>query len=253
METTELKISDDLAHLILHRPPLNYLNIELLRGLQTAMESLGETPDCRALTLESDGTAFSAGLDVAEQTRENMFLLLEQFHSVARTLIAFPRPTIAVVQGMALGAGNELAACCDFIFASEAASFGQPEVKFGGIPSLAPLVLPPLIGGRQTLELILTGDFISASEAQRIGLVNAVHPDEQLWESVEALVGKFRRLSQPVCHLALQSARSLRVKAFEQNLRDAENLYLDELMELEDNAEGAKAFLEKRTPKWRNR
>jgi len=253
METIELKKSGDLAHLILRRPPLNYLNIELLRAFQAGIESLGEAPECRALIVESDGKAFSAGLDVAEQTRENMFLLLEQFHFVARALIVFPRPTIAVVQGMALGAGNELAACCDFIFASETASFGQPEVKFGSIPSLAPLVLPPLIGGRQTLELILTGDFMSAKEAQRIGLVYAVSPDEQLQESVEALVSKFRRLSLPVCQLALQSARSFRARALEANLRDAENLYLDQLMDLEDNAEGAKAFLEKRTPKWQNR
>ena len=198
-------------------------------------------------------TSVPAGLDISDQTREKIFLLIEQFHSLARVLTAFPRPTIAVVQGMALGAGNELAACCDFIFASEAASFGQPEVKFGSIPSLAPLLLPSLIGSRHTLELILTGDFMSAKEAQQIGLVYAVSPDEQLWESVEALVSKFRRLSLAVSQLALQSARSSRARALEEHLREAESLYLDQLMDLEDSAEGTKAFLEKRAPKWRNR
>lgn len=253
METVELKRSGDLARIVLRRPPLNYLNLELLRAFQAGMESLGEAPDCRALIVESEGKAFSAGLDISDQTRENIFLLIEQFHSVARALTAFPRPTIAVVQGMALGAGNELAACCDFVFASEAASFGQPEVKFGSIPSLAPLLLPSLIGSRHTLELILTGDFLSAKEAQRIGLVYAVSPDEQLWESVEALLSKFRRLSLPVSQLALQSARSFRARALDEHLREAEALYLDQLMDLEDNAEGAKAFLEKRPPKWQNR
>lgn len=253
MGTIELKQSGDLARIILRRPPLNYLNIELLQAFQAGMESLGDSPDCRALIVESEGKAFSAGLDILEQTRENIFLLIEQFHAVARALTAFPRPTIAVVQGMALGAGNELAACCDFVFASEAASFGQPEVKFGGIPSLAPLLLPSLIGSRYTLELILTGDFISAKEAQRVGLVYAVSPDDQLWDSVEALVNKFRRLSLAISRLALQSARSPRARALEEHLREAESLYLDRLMDLEDCAEGAKAFLEKRPPKWQNR
>jgi len=253
MDTLELKQSGDLARIVLRRPPLNYLNIELLRAFQAGMEGLGETPDCRALIVEAEGKAFSAGLDIQEQTRENIFLLIEQFHSVARALTAFPRPTIAVVRGMALGAGNELAACCDFIFASEAASFGQPEVKFGSIPSLAPLLLPSLIGSRHTLELILTGDFISAKEAQHLGLVHAVSPDDRLWDSVEAFVSKFQRLSLAVVQLALQSARSFRVRALEEHVREAESIYLNQLMDLEDSAEGAKAFLEKRPPKWQNR
>ena len=144
-------------------------------------------------------------------------------------------------------------ACCDFVFASDAASFGQPEVKFGSIPSLASLLLPPLIGSRQTIELILTGDIISAKDAQRVGLVYAVSPDGQLRDSVETLLNKFRRLSLPVSQLALESARSLRAHAMEEHLREAESLYLNRLMDLDDCAEGAKAFLEKRPPKWKNR
>ncbi len=253
METIELKQSGDLARLILRRPPLNYMNRELLESFQARVESLGDSPPCRALIVESEAKAFSAGLDVQEQGRESAFLLIEQFHAVARSLAVFPRPTVAVVRGMALGAGNELAACCDFIFASEAATFGQPEVKFGSIPSLAPLLLPPLIGSRQTLELILTGDFISAKDAQRMGLAYAVAPDEQLWDSVEALLNKLRKLSVPVSQVALESARASRVRALEEHLREAESLYLNRLTDLEDYSEGAKAFLEKRPPKWQNR
>ena len=253
METIELKRSADLARLILRRAPLNYMNRELLESFQAAIESLGDSPPCRALIVESEAKAFSAGLDIQEQGRESAFLLIEQFHALARSLMTFPRPTLAIVRGMALGAGNELAACCDFIFASEAATFGQPEVKFGSIPSLAPLLLPPLIGSRQTLELILTGDFIPAKDAQRMGLAYAVAPDEQLWDSVEALLNKLRKLSVTVSQLALESARASRVRALEEHLRESESLYLNRLADLEDYSEGAKAFLEKRTPKWQNR
>jgi enoyl-CoA hydratase len=253
MDIVELKRTGDLARVILRRPPLNYLNRELLESFQTYIESLGDSPSCRALIVESETRAFSAGLDNLDQGNESAFLLIEQFHALARSLSTFPRPTISVVRGMALGAGNELAACCDFVFASEAATFGQPEVKFGSVPSLAPLLLPPLIGSRHTLELILTGDFIPAKDAHRMGLVYSVAPDEQLWDSVEALLNKFRKLSIPVSQLALESGRASRVRALEEHLRDAESLYLNRLMDLEDCAEGAKALLEKRPPKWQNR
>jgi cyclohexa-1,5-dienecarbonyl-CoA hydratase len=253
MNTIEMKRAGDLVRLTLRRPPLNYLNLELLQALQTQLEDLGDSPDCLALIVESEGKAFSAGLDMAEQTRDRVFLLIERFHLVARLLHSFPRPTIAVVRGMALGAGNELAACCDFVFASEGALFGQPEIKFGSMPSLAPLVLPPLIGSRRTVELILTGDFISAKDALRMGLVYSVSTDEKVWAMVEALLDKFRHLSRAVSELVLQSARRSRVRALEQHLREVESLYLDRLMDLEDCAEGTKAFLEKRVPKWQNR
>jgi len=239
--------------LVLHRPPLNYLDLESLQEFDALIQSMGDKPDCRALVIESEGKAFSAGLDVAELTRERVFLLLEQFHRVAGSVLSFARPTIAVVRGIALGAGNELAACCDFVFASETASFGQPEIKFGSIPSLAPLILPPLIGTRRTLEMILTGDLIPAKEAQRIGLTYSVAPEDKLADSVETLIGRFRRLSLPIMELALEASRGARARAIEDSLRDAESLYLNRLMDVEDCAEGAQAFLEKRAPNWQNR
>ena len=251
MDNIELTRSGDLARIVLKRPPLNYLNLELLQEFEAQLEGTGGLPQCRALILEAEGKAFSAGLDMAEQTREKIFLLIEQFHRVARALNSFPRPTIAVVRGIAVGGGNELAACCDYTVASEGASFGQPEIKFGSIPSLAPLLLPPLVGARRAIEMIATGDFVGAADAQKAGLVHIVVPEEKIAPAVESIVAKFRRLSLPVLELALESSRRARSRALDEDLREAEALYLNRLIDLEDWSEGIQAFLEKRAPRWK--
>lgn len=252
-ELVSLSQEGDAARITLRRPPLNFLNLELLRGISSHLESLGEFPACQALILDSDLPAFSAGLEMSELTRDRIFLLLEEFYRVGRSLNSFVRPTIALVRGIALGAGNELLACCDFVIASEKASFAQPEVKVGSIPSLAPLVLPPLIGERRASEMILTGNFINAPEAERIGLINRALPEDQVAGAAEELVKTLRGLSTPVLDVALRSVRSARTYQLESRLREIESLYLNQLMNLEDPLEGVRAFLEKRQPVWKNK
>ncbi len=251
MNFIDLTKSGDLTRICIRRPPLNYLNLELLQELEGHLERLTGALSGRAIILEAEGKAFSAGLDMAEQTRERIFLLVEQFHRVAQALNSVPRPTIAVVRGIAVGAGNELAACCDFIVASEGASFGQPEIKFGSIPSLAPLLLPALVGARRAADMILTGDLIGPAEAQKAGLVHTVAAEDKIGAAVEGIVAKFRRVSLPVLEIALESVRRSRARAFEEDLREAESRYLNRLIELEDWAEGVQAFIEKRAPRWK--
>jgi cyclohexa-1,5-dienecarbonyl-CoA hydratase len=252
-ELVSLRQEGDAARLTLRRPPLNFLNLELLRRIGSHLESFGDSPACKALILDSDLPAFSAGLEMSELTRDSIFLLLEEFHRVVRLLNSFVRPTIALVRGIALGAGSELLACCDFVFASEKAFFGQPEVKIGGIPSLAPLVLPPLIGARRASEMILTGNLVSAREAESIGLINRALPDSQISGAGDEIVKLLRGLSASVLEVALQSVRSARTHALEVHLREIESLYLNRLMSLEDPLEGVRAFLEKRQPVWKNK
>jgi cyclohexa-1,5-dienecarbonyl-CoA hydratase len=242
----------DAATLTLQRPPLNLLNLDLLGQLEAHLESLMRTPELRAVIIDSEAQAFCAGLEPSELTRDAVFLLLEQFHLCARHICSFPRPTIALVRGLALGAGNELAACCDFILASEKASFGHPEIKIGSIPSLAPLLLPSLIGQRRALEMILTGRFLSAQEAEGYGLVFKVLPDDRLSKGAEELMATFRGLSNAVLEVALRSVRLGRTKDWDRHVREVESLYLNELMELEDATEGVRALIEKRPPRWKN-
>ncbi|MBP1609197.1 MAG: cyclohexa-1,5-diene-1-carbonyl-CoA hydratase [Acidobacteria bacterium] len=252
-ELVKLSKAGELSKITLCRPPLNYLNLSLLQKLYEILDSFGEDPKCRALLLEAEGNAFSAGLELSEQTRQDSFLLLEKFHRVAQALNSFPRPTIALVRGMALGAGNELLACCDFVFASKNAVFGQPEIKTGSMASLAPLILPPLIGCRRMMEMVLTGNLINAKEAEQMGLIHRLLSENELPAAVEELLKTFKSFSSPVLALTLNVARQSRIREMETHLRESEAVFLNQLMELEDPAEGVKAFLEKRQPKWKNR
>ncbi len=252
-ELVSLTTVGDLTRLTLRRPPLNFLNIEMLRQLQQQFESMGEAPPGRVLVVDSDCAAFCAGLEMAEMTGDALFLLLDEYHAVAQSLGSFPRPTIAVVRSMALGAGNELASCCDFVLASVQATFGQPEIKVGAIPSLAPLLLPPRIGMQRTLQMILTGNPVDAREAERIGLIHRAVAEDRLDAAVEELVTSFRGSSSAVMEIALRAARGSRLRELGNHLREIQSLYLNELMDCEDPAEGIKAFLEKRPPQWKHR
>ncbi len=251
-ELATLEDDDGVVRLKLHRPPLNFLNLELLRQIERHLDALGEPSGRRALVLESGGAAFCAGLEVQEQTRDGIFLLIEQFHKLATALCSYPVPTIAVVRGMALGAGNELAACCDFVLASESASFGQPEIKMGSLPSLAPLLLPPLVGQRRAAEMLLTGRLVGAREAQAIGLIHRAVPEEQLPAALGELLRSLRELSLPVLELGVQAVRRVRLADMQEHVRAAEAMYFNQLMELDDRMEGVRAFVERRAPNWAN-
>jgi cyclohexa-1,5-dienecarbonyl-CoA hydratase len=115
-------------------------------------------------------------------------------------------PSLAVVNGAALGGGCELALYCDLVIATEKAKFGQPEIQVGVIPPIAALIFPRMIGRKKAMELILSGDTISAQEALSLGLVNKVVPDASLSQEVEAFVGKLSKLSGIVMKLVKEAA-----------------------------------------------
>ena len=245
-----------VAKLIVNRPPLNILDIAAMRELSAALKSLHRDPS-KVVVLAAEGKAFSVGMDIKDHTADKVEAMMTVLHEVFERLWALEQPTVAIVRGAALGGGMELAIACDFVIASEGAQFGQPEIKVGVFPPIACLLLPRLLPWPKALELILTGESISAQEAYHLGLVNRVVPAEQLAAEAETLVAKLTSLSGPVLKLAKRAARIGLGHGRDMNraqvLTELDRLYLDDLMRLEDAHEGLKAFMEKRRPAWKER
>ncbi len=248
-----LECAGPLARLTLDRPPLNVLNIEMLRQLEGHLVQLRQSK-VKVIVLGGKGKAFCAGVDVADHTPDKVGVMIQAFHDVFRALWRLPQPLLAAVGGPALGGGMELAIACDLILAAQQACFGQPEVKVGVFPPLAALLLPPRVGSQAALECVLCGETWSGARAYELGLVNAVVPLEQLERTVEDWVGRLCALSAPVVRLAKQATLiGAGHDVLQERLARIERLYLEDLMRLDDAREGLQAFMDKRKPHWRDR
>ena len=248
-------IGERVARVTFARPPVNIFNIAMMREINEALNQCSKHREIVAIVFEAapDCRAFSAGVAVEEHGEETIFQMLDSFHAIFRTLEQLARPTIAVVDGAALGGGCELVAACDIAIASERARFGQPEIKLGVFPPVAAVLLPRVIGDKRARELILTGEMIEAAEAMRVGLVNYVVPTEQLAAKTDELLAKLRDLSAAALELTKRALDLGRERTLEAMLMQVEDVYLHELMKTYDAKEGIKAFIEKRKPVWRDR
>ena len=161
-------------------------------------------------------------------------------------------PSIAVVNGSALGGGCELALYCDMVIATEKSKFGQPEIQVGVFPPIAALIFPRMIGRKKAMELILAGDTVSAQEALAMGLINKVVPETSLVQEANAFIEKFKKLSGIVLRMAKEATLAGLNDDMDKGLKVIEKIYLDRLMKTNDALEGLKAFLEKRKPTWKD-
>ena len=251
----KFRIEDRVARITLARPPVNIFSIVMMREINEALNSCALIRDLAAIVFDAapDCRAFSAGVAVEEHVADTVFQMLDSFHAIFRALEQIGRPTIALVDGPALGGGCELITACDIVVASQRARFGQPEIKIGVFPPVGAVLLPRVIGDKRARELILTGDLIDAEEALRLGLVNYVLPTEELEEKLSELLGKFRELSAAALEHARRAIDSAQARSLDASLNEVENMYLHELMKTTDATEGVNAFIEKRKPVWRNR
>lgn len=252
-ESIAFGVQDGVARITLNRPPLNILNIAMMKEINSALESLDSRDDAKLLVIDHEGKAFSAGVDIKDHTTDKVEEMIDVFHRIFRLLNSLELPSLAVVKGAALGGGCELATFCDMVVASEKASFGQPEIKVGAFPPIAAVVFRHLVGRNRALELTLTGEVIGAEEAERIGLINRVFPSEGFAEKVDEFTTKLTSMSAPVLKLAKRAVdRSLYVSV-DEAISKVEELYLGDLMQTEDAHEGLTAFMEKRRPEWKNK
>jgi len=245
---------EGIATLTINRPPLNIIDSDTLVELNTALEQLAKDDEVKVVLLRGSGNkAFSAGVEVKDHVGEKMPKMMKEFGRVFHLLRDLGKPSIAVVNGVALGGGCELVAGCDMAVASEKAQLGQPEIKLGGLaPAAAPL-FPRIMGEKKAFELLVMGENVSAREAERIGLINKVVPEEELDQTAEEFARKFLEKS------------TLSVRLVRDALYDcAETPSLEASLEkgvehgikswqTEDGQEGLQSYLDKRKPEWKNR
>ena len=253
-ELLTFDVADRIATITVNRPDkLNALNDALMDELRRAIAEARRRSDVGAVLLTGAGRAFVAGADITElvdQTAIEGKARAQRGQLVFRRFETSPKPTLAAVNGFALGGGCELAMACHMRIASESAKFGQPEVKLGIVPGYGGSQrLPRIVGKGRALQLLLTGEVIDAAEAYRIGLVNRVVPAAELLTSARALLTTILGQGQ----LAVAHCIEAVERGLDMGLEDGialEASYFGLLSATSDKHEGMRAFLEKRPAKF---
>jgi enoyl-CoA hydratase len=248
-------IRPHIALVQLNRPnELNALNPQLMTELRDALKTLDEAEAVRVVVLTGNEKAFAAGADIKQMADKSAIDLFkaDQF-STWDQISKFRKPIIAAVSGFALGGGCELAMACDMIIASETAVFGQPEIRIGVLPGAGGTQrLTKALGKAKAMEMILTGKFLPASEAEKQGLINRVVPVELYLEEAFRLATEIAGLSP----IAVRLAKEAVLRSFETTLQEGlqferKNFYL--AFASDDQTEGMQAFVEKRPPAFKGR
>lgn len=244
----EPQFDEHIALIRLNRPKeLNALNLELMLELKEALKQLDENDQVRVIILTGNEKAFAAGADIKQMAGKGAIdmLKIDQF-STWDQIKKTKKPIIAAVSGFALGGGCELVMHCDMVIASETAQFGQPEIKIGVMPGAGGTQrLPRSVGKALAMEMVLTGNFISAERALQAGLINKIVPvDIYLNEAV-----KLAKQIADKSPIAVQLAKESVLKSFENSLTEGlyferKNFYM--LFATEDQKEGMAAFVDKR-------
>jgi len=249
-----LEKKDGVAKLTINRPPVNVISYETLVEINTALEEMRKDEETKVVLIRGNGSrAFCAGIEVKDHLGERMPKTIREFGRMFRLLRSLDKPSIAVINGVALGGGCELVAGCDMAIASEKAEFGQPEIKLGGLAPAAAALFPKIMGEKKAFELILLGENISAQEAESIGLVNKVVPEEELDRAAGELASKLLGKSS----LSLKLIRDAFYHCadfadFEGAMQTGTEQGI-KTWETEDAQEGLNSFLEKRKPIWKNK
>ena len=257
-ETLIVDQSGPIATITLNRPDArNALDFAMRRELLTALDEIEANPAARVVILTGAGGHFCAGGDVKNMRQRSTAadgqVRVGLLNRAVLRLVNFPLPTIAMVDGYAVGAGSNLALCCDLIVASDRANFGELFCKIGlAVDGGGTWLLPRLVGMARAKELIFTGDIFDAAEALRIGLVTQVTAHDDLLPAARALAGKIaanpplavRHLKAGLSKYAYGDPREIGAWAIEK---------IRLLMQTEDHKEGVASFMEKREPVFQGR
>jgi len=252
-ERIKLECHAPVARVVLSNPPLNVIDICMMKELAAALAEIEAQPDISVVIFSGEGKSFSAGVDVAAHTPDKVSAMLEKFHAVIRALVASKKVSISAAHGHCLGGGAELAMVCDLVYTADDAKWGFPEIQLGCFPPVAVAALAALVGAKRAADLILTGRTISGAEAAQIGLANEAVAPQQLFPAVDEAVNRLSNLSPATLAITKKATYAWDSMHFDKGLARAEKIYLDELMKTHDAQEGIRAFMEKRAPQWKGR
>lgn len=250
---TELLEEKKVGIIRLNRPKeLNALNLQLMGEIRDTLKGWDEDDRVRAIIITGNERAFAAGADIKQMAGKGAIdmLKVDQF-STWDQIRKTKKPIIAAVSGFALGGGCELVMICDMVIASETAKFGQPEIKIGVMPGAGGTQrLTRAVGKARAMEMVLTGKFIGAEEAEKYGLVNRVVPVELYLDEAIKLASEVASMAPVAVQMAKESVN----KAYEMSLQESlyferKNFYM--LFATKDQKEGMEAFVEKRKPEWK--
>ena len=254
-ENIIVKTEGRVGQITLNRPKaLNALSSALIAELNEALEKFEADETIGCIVITGSEKAFAAGADIKEmQSKTYMEVYLGDFLTSWDTVSRARKPVIAAVAGYALGGGCELAMMCDFILAADTAKFGQPEVSLGVMPGVGGTQrLTRFVGKSKAMEMNLTGRMMDAEEAERSGLVSRVIPADQLLEEAMKVAAKIADFSLPAIMMIKESTN----KAYETTLCEGvrfERRLFQSMFATEDQKEGMSAFIEKRSPQFKNK
>lgn len=249
------EISGAVATVKLNRPEaFNAVNAEMLHALREVFISLRDDAAVRVVILTGSGEkAFAAGADLAamkELSSGDAVMFSKLGHDTTRHIEALDKPVVAAVHGFALGGGMELALACDFVWASDKATFGQPEVAVGVIPGWGGTArLPRMVGLAHARDLIFSGRKVTAQDALTLGFVSRVFPHAEFWPSVTKAAEEIAAQSPNAISAAKHVMRMTGLRDLASDL-DAEAHEFGNLFGGANQREGMTAFLEKRKPKF---
>lgn len=253
--TIRVETRDGVGQITLDRPTaLNALNSTLLGELAGAVEQFDGDAKVGCILITGSDRAFAAGADIKEmRDLTGVEAYVGDLYAAIDRIAAARKPLVAAVSGYALGGGCELVMACDIVLAAPSAKFGQPEITLGIMPGLGGTQrLPRLVGKAKAMDMILTGRVVEAEEAERIGLVSRLVPASDLLEEAMRVAQRIAGLSLPGVMMAKEAVN----RAFETPLAEGvrfERRLFQSMFATEDQKEGMTAFLEKRSPQFRNR
>lgn len=255
----QTEIKNKIATLTLNRPEVfNSFNREMALKLQKELDACEQNPEVRAIVITGNGRAFCAGQDLKEVTSPELNpgfkkILEEHYNPIISKIRKIEKPFLAAVNGVAAGAGANIALACDIVVATEQASFIQAFSKIGLVPdSGGTFFLPRLIGFQKASALMMLGEKVSAEEAERLGMIYKVFPSETFSQEVTNLASILSNMPTKALGMTKRLLNEAMTNSLEDQL-DLEGKLQIEAAQSEDYAEGVDAFVNKRTPEFKGK